>query len=260
MKTKISKDNPFIIGRLEHAYAWEMVKKSPKTTSFKVLDYGGYDGQLLEKFIKSKVVESCTTIDMNADIVNLNSNNISNGHELLVIKKGDPLPFTNECFDIVTIMGVIEHVYNQNKLLSEVYRVLKPGGILIVAVPGKHIFSFLDFGNWKFMLPRFHRFYIESKFGKQYYNRHFVECANGLIGDVELEKSWHEHFTHYELENLLNKSGFTVYDQDGFGFFYRIFHNIKWIFPVTSYFMNSLIKIDSRYFSKAELFCSARKK
>lgn len=261
MKTIISKFNPFVSGRLERAYAWEMINKINNSSSkYSALDYGGYDGQLLEKFIESGLVEFGTTIDMNSDIVFQNSNKTSIGHKLIVIKKGESLPFADASFDFITIIGVIEHVYDQNTLLSEIYRVLKSSGVLIIAVPGKHIFSFLDFGNWKFKLPRLHKWYIERKFGKDYYFKYFIECANGLIGDVELEKRWHEHFTHSELETLLSKNGFQVFDKDGFGLFFRFFHNIKWIFPKTSPFMNPLIKIDSKYFSMAEIFCTARKK
>jgi ubiquinone/menaquinone biosynthesis C-methylase UbiE len=261
MQTNITTENPFLFGRLEHGYAWEMVRKTPNNNSnFSVLDYGGYDGHLLETFINSGVVNFGTTIDMNADIVEFNAGKMHEKHQLIAIKKGEQLPFADNSFDLITIMGVIEHVHDQNTLLAEINRVLKKGGDLIVAVPGKHIFSFLDFGNWKFLFPKTHKWYIEKKFGKSYYFKHFIECANGLIGDVEVEKSWHEHFTHVALEKLLNKNKFEVYHKDGFGLFYRIFHNIKWIFPFTSPFMNYLIKIDSKCFSQAELFCTAKKK
>jgi SAM-dependent methyltransferase len=260
MRTKLSKQNPFFNLRLEHGYAWEMTNKIIQNNKeFNILDYGGYDGSLIEKFIKSGIVTRGTTVDLNADSVNLNFNKTSEGHKLLVIEKGKPLPFEDKSYNLITIIGVIEHVYNQDFLLSELHRVLISGGNIIIAVPGKHLFSFLDFGNWKFLFPKIHKWYIERKCGKDYYDYHFVECANGLIGDIEVEKGWHEHFTFEGLENLLTNNGFEVFNKDGFGFFYRIFHNIGWILPFTSKFMNTLIKIDSKYFSQAEIFITARK-
>lgn len=42
------------------------------------------------------------------------------------------LPFTDETFDCVVSFGVLEHVQSDSDSLSEIYRVLRPGGILFV--------------------------------------------------------------------------------------------------------------------------------
>lgn len=43
--------------------------------------------------------------------------------------------FSNETFDIVTMLDVLEHVVNPLELLSELHRVLKRGGVIIMRVP-----------------------------------------------------------------------------------------------------------------------------
>ena len=45
------------------------------------------------------------------------------------------LLISDEFFDGVIAMNILEHVYNYNLFLSEVYRVLKPEGILVGCVP-----------------------------------------------------------------------------------------------------------------------------
>lgn len=45
------------------------------------------------------------------------------------------IPFPDNCFDIVCLMEVLEHVYDPPQALIEIYRVLKLGGILIFSVP-----------------------------------------------------------------------------------------------------------------------------
>jgi len=45
------------------------------------------------------------------------------------------LPFAGECFDLVTSNMVFEHVKNPRSILSEIRRVLEPGGLLIVHTP-----------------------------------------------------------------------------------------------------------------------------
>jgi ubiquinone/menaquinone biosynthesis C-methylase UbiE len=45
------------------------------------------------------------------------------------------LPFKNNMFDLVYGGGVLEHVYKTESVVNEIFRVLKPGGIVINTVP-----------------------------------------------------------------------------------------------------------------------------
>ena len=40
-----------------------------------------------------------------------------------------------ESFDVVTLMDVIEHVPEPLELIAEVYRILRPGGVLLIVTP-----------------------------------------------------------------------------------------------------------------------------
>lgn len=46
-----------------------------------------------------------------------------------------PLPLPDNFCDIVTLLNVLEHIPNPHDLLREAFRLLKPGGIIIGAVP-----------------------------------------------------------------------------------------------------------------------------
>jgi SAM-dependent methyltransferase len=46
-----------------------------------------------------------------------------------------PIPFPESAFDLVTSFDVLEHVDDDAELLSEIHRVLVPGGIFVAAVP-----------------------------------------------------------------------------------------------------------------------------
>jgi 2-polyprenyl-3-methyl-5-hydroxy-6-metoxy-1,4-benzoquinol methylase len=45
------------------------------------------------------------------------------------------MPFKKNTFDVVTCSEVIEHVTDPQKAIAEMYRVLKPGGILFLTTP-----------------------------------------------------------------------------------------------------------------------------
>jgi SAM-dependent methyltransferase len=47
----------------------------------------------------------------------------------------EKLPFESECFDIVYSVEVIEHLRSPYDFLSECYRILKPGGRLLISTP-----------------------------------------------------------------------------------------------------------------------------
>jgi len=50
---------------------------------------------------------------------------------------GEHLPFAAESFDAVTMIEVLEHTDSDTKVLAECFRVLKPGGLLVLFVPNK---------------------------------------------------------------------------------------------------------------------------
>ncbi|OIQ18392.1 MAG: hypothetical protein BM556_09020 [Bacteriovorax sp. MedPE-SWde] len=51
---------------------------------------------------------------------------------LLIKGDGVALPFEDNSFDSVTAIGVIEHIEDDQKFIEELYRILKPGGELVM--------------------------------------------------------------------------------------------------------------------------------
>ena len=51
-----------------------------------------------------------------------------------------PLPFRDRVFSAVTCLDVLEHLDQDEFLLSEMHRVCKPGGYIFITVPAFHIF------------------------------------------------------------------------------------------------------------------------
>jgi len=45
------------------------------------------------------------------------------------------MPFAESKFDLVVCLDVLEHIYEDNQVLAEIHRVLKPGGKALLSVP-----------------------------------------------------------------------------------------------------------------------------
>jgi SAM-dependent methyltransferase len=55
--------------------------------------------------------------------------------EVQLAPPGTPLPFADHAFDLVTTLDVLEHIDDDVAALTELRRVLRPGGRLLAAVP-----------------------------------------------------------------------------------------------------------------------------
>jgi ubiquinone/menaquinone biosynthesis C-methylase UbiE len=97
------------------------------------------------------------------------------------------LPFADASFDLVTMLAVLEHLEQPKAILQEIYRVLRPGGNLVLTVPSKAAQPVLEF--LAFRLGVVSRAEIADH--KVYYNR---ETLTLLLEEVGLEVITHRYF------------------------------------------------------------------
>ncbi len=102
------------------------------------------------------------------------------------------LPFPTNHFDCVTCIEVIEHIPQQFRapVISEMRRVLKPGGLMMIRCPHDGIFSLLDAQNFRFRFPSLYKILV----GQGGRDRNYEEAHEELV--------WHHHFTREELIGL----------------------------------------------------------
>lgn len=65
------------------------------------------------------------------------------------ILEATSLPFVDNSFDVVVSFEVIEHVKDYERFLSEIHRVLKRGGKLILSTPNRDTGAFIFKTDWK---------------------------------------------------------------------------------------------------------------
>jgi SAM-dependent methyltransferase len=255
MHTRLSGDNPY--GHSRHGFAWEQVPAG--TTAH--LDFGCHNGAFLSS-LTSKNIKRLVGVDVSEEAVK-KGKRLFPELEIIKIGEGSSVPFDDGFFSSITVLDVLEHVYEQGELLAELNRVLEDGGKLVVMAPGRHVFSFLDTGNLKFIFPRLHRWYYSFRHSPEEYEHRYASNPDGLVGDISAKKRWHEHFCKDKLRTLLREKGFNVIDFDGTGFFSRpiIFLNLFLLqrFELLQPAIRRILALDASFFERTNLFCVAQK-
>jgi SAM-dependent methyltransferase len=132
-----------------------------------------------------------------------------------------PLPFADARFESASLLDVLEHVPAEADLLAELYRVLRPGGRLVLTVPADHAFSILDPDNLKFRAPRLHRLLWSRRFGADLYHRRFIDTSDEMVGDFSLGKREHTNYEQAALAELLGQAGFRLLELSSANLFWR---------------------------------------
>ena len=118
----------------------QVMRREAETSDRRILEVGCGAGGMLGPLGRYGKV---TGIDISHEYMQFCA---SRGHDSVVTGSGYDLPFRDDSFDMVALFDVIEHIEDDVRVLSEVQRVLKPGGRVFISVPA---YQFL-------YLPRLH--------------------------------------------------------------------------------------------------------
>ena len=98
-----------------------------------ILDVGAGTSRLTAGLIKQGGL--VTALDVSESMLEMLKKKIKNNDSLhlkTVVADAESLPFPNETFDLVTAAFLIVHLKDPRRFFDEAYRVLKPGGALLV--------------------------------------------------------------------------------------------------------------------------------
>ena len=216
----------------------------PKTRSF--LDYGCSDGKLLIALKKKIPKAKIYGFDVDAEKTRYIKRNFP-GIKIVASSHKSRLILKNSTQEVVALLDVLEHVPDEKMVLSDIYRVLKPGGVLILSVPHKGLTEVFDAGNVKFRFPGLHRFLYERVFGKKDYVKNYL--GKELVGDVTWQESmWHKHYSLTELKKLF-RTKFKIEKVYYFGLFFPLLsmldQAIEWFFKKKN-LLGKMVIADSR--------------
>lgn len=122
----------------------------PHILQGKILDLGSGRGKFVIDVVRNS--GSIVGIEPNPDYISASILKAKEAGVVIDVRLGvaEDISFPSDHFDFVNLCEVIEHVESPDKLLSEVHRVLSPGGQAYLSIPNR--FGFKD--------PHFHLYFI----------------------------------------------------------------------------------------------------
>ena len=121
----------------EYPYAWERMEERTKRSDrspFRVLDAGS--GVTFFPYLLSQRLDvEVTCVDNDQRLVSPHQQLRQRTGASVAFKAADlrQLPEPDGCFDIAYCLSVLEHTAGRHDIVSELSRVLKPGGVLVVS-------------------------------------------------------------------------------------------------------------------------------
>ncbi len=92
--------------------------------------------------IQNTDVENLYGIDISEKMIHRIKERFRHKNVKLIRANAEKLPLKNNQLDKIICSELIEHVYNPSKTMSEMIRVLKPNGILIITIPNERRINF----------------------------------------------------------------------------------------------------------------------
>lgn len=171
--------------------AFEIVTNLEVAKGDTILDVGCGDGYYCHVILGLGIPVSLTGTDIDTAALKSAKRNLA-GKKVKLITSDlmAKLPFKTASFDKIVMSEVAEHLPNDVKGLKEVYRVLKPGGVLCLTVPNANYPLLWDPVNW----------ILEHTTGKH--------VKSGFWAGI-----WNQHIRLYKPEQIsksLTKAGFKV--------------------------------------------------
>lgn len=108
-----------------------ILKKLSEIPCHTALDLGCGTGEMMRLILQQNKDKSLYGIDLSEKMLEVAKEKLGN-HVNLILSDSEQLPFSDSFFDVVYCNDSFHHYPAPDKVLSEVYRVLKPNGIFVM--------------------------------------------------------------------------------------------------------------------------------
>jgi len=180
----------------EDLIPFDKIIKYSSLKNSKILEIGCGMGTHAELLCKNVEDIDYTGIDITKKAVELTKKRfeLKNINGKVIQADAESIPFENETFDYVWSWGVIHHSKNTESIITEIWRVLKPGGKCNIMIYNKNSLRYYLYGGF------FKGIICGKLLTKTLYEIN-MEFTDGFFA---------RHFTKNELQNILEKNNFII--------------------------------------------------
>jgi len=168
---------PEIGGKAAYEHLARYAYASSFTTNKCVLDIACGEGY--GSFLLSKNSKKIVGVDLNEEVIKHASSKYKSNNLSFFAASIFNLPFEDGYFDLIICVETIEHVMDQKSAISELKRVLKPGGLLFISTPEKDVYNKDGLGN----LSHYHE--------KELTSTEFIDLISIFFKRIEVLKQIH---------------------------------------------------------------------
>ncbi|MBS3131507.1 class I SAM-dependent methyltransferase [Candidatus Woesearchaeota archaeon] len=197
-------------------YRNRLLASIPKVPKGRLLDLGCWDGKNSLMYGKAAGTKEVYGLELVKSLVEKAR---KNGVKAQCCDLNNKFPFKNEMFDIVVANHVIEHLVNVKGFMSEIRRVLKPGGCALIGTPNLaswHNVAALFLGRQPYsgptIMPKSEGKGISSSISKKRIKDIFTENYGENMEHIKVMAA-------KELVLLSRRTGFSSVKVYGFGYY-----------------------------------------
>ncbi len=187
----------------------------------RILNIGCWIGWY-ERFATENGCKLAVGIDTDCKVITKAKDSVNKAN--FVLSSALKLPFTDSCFDLVTMFDVIEHIpgNTETDCLAEVSQVLKNNGTLILSTPNNHFLAKILDPAWYLGHRRYSQVGLEGLLTKSGFQIESVDCGGGFYELVSMillyifkwvfrrELPFKQWFDKKRDQEYLNESGFVT--------------------------------------------------
>lgn len=123
-----------------------VIEGNDQKSSLNILDLGCGKGRYLKHLVVDFPKNSYYAVDLSTNVMKYFS-------ELTGVEKQQGnltnIPYANDRFDIVYTCEALEHAVDTERAISEMARVTKTGGTIVVVDKNKEMYGYFDIGDWE---------------------------------------------------------------------------------------------------------------
>jgi ubiquinone/menaquinone biosynthesis C-methylase UbiE len=180
-------------GRSYHTHISSQLMR-PLPRGGRLLDIGCGTGLFVEKFIK--IGGTAVGLDISGKMISRAQCRCPTSD--FIVGTGEKIPFCDNSFDAISSLLVFSYVKDPQAMLSESYRVLKPGGFISICTLGKKLLTRGIPAIYQLGEKMKIKHLVMKDFGEHYYDKDEMISLFSEAGFLEVGVSWCS-FAHIDM-------------------------------------------------------------